>query len=219
MGDPAGISPELLAKLLNQKELLALAAVTVIGDRRVLALGEQAAGVSARHRDGRRGGQGGGAAGASGVRRPEAPRSRHHPDGAGDRGGRQIRDAQFRRGAHRREGAPPRRHHVHAVQQARVQARRQSLSGRDPLGLRPARLERRVQRVQQARRSVERARDLARAAARRRRHADAGAHRGGDRGDGCDAARAPASSGRASRSRDSIRMPARAACSAARRST
>jgi 4-hydroxythreonine-4-phosphate dehydrogenase len=46
MGDPAGISPELLAKLLNQKDLLALAAVTVIGDRRVLALGEQAAGVS-----------------------------------------------------------------------------------------------------------------------------------------------------------------------------
>jgi 4-hydroxythreonine-4-phosphate dehydrogenase len=46
MGDPAGISPELLAKLLNQKDLLALAAVTVIGDRRVLALGEQAAGAS-----------------------------------------------------------------------------------------------------------------------------------------------------------------------------
>jgi len=46
MGDPAGISPELLAKLLSQKELLSLAAVTVIGDRRVLALGEQAAGVS-----------------------------------------------------------------------------------------------------------------------------------------------------------------------------
>ena len=46
MGDPAGISPELLAKLLSQKELLDLATVTVIGDRRVLALGERAAGVS-----------------------------------------------------------------------------------------------------------------------------------------------------------------------------
>ena len=46
MGDPAGISPELLAKLLNQQDLLALAAVTVIGDRRVLALGEQAAGAA-----------------------------------------------------------------------------------------------------------------------------------------------------------------------------
>jgi 4-hydroxythreonine-4-phosphate dehydrogenase len=46
MGDPAGISPELLAKLLNQQDLLALAAVTVIGDRRVLALGEKAAGVT-----------------------------------------------------------------------------------------------------------------------------------------------------------------------------
>lgn len=46
MGDPAGISPELLAKLLSRTELLALAAVTVIGDRRVLALGERAAGVA-----------------------------------------------------------------------------------------------------------------------------------------------------------------------------
>jgi len=46
MGDPAGISPELLVKLLTQNELLALAAVTVIGDRRVLALGEKAAGIT-----------------------------------------------------------------------------------------------------------------------------------------------------------------------------
>jgi 4-hydroxythreonine-4-phosphate dehydrogenase len=46
MGDPAGISPELLAKLLNHNDLLALAAVTVIGDRRVLALGEKAAGIA-----------------------------------------------------------------------------------------------------------------------------------------------------------------------------
>jgi 4-hydroxythreonine-4-phosphate dehydrogenase len=46
MGDPAGISPELLAKLLSQKDVLAQAAITVIGDRRVLALGEKAAGVT-----------------------------------------------------------------------------------------------------------------------------------------------------------------------------
>jgi 4-hydroxythreonine-4-phosphate dehydrogenase len=46
MGDPAGISPELLAKLLSQKDLLAQAAITVVGDRRVLALGEKAAGVT-----------------------------------------------------------------------------------------------------------------------------------------------------------------------------
>ena len=46
MGDPAGISPELLAKLLSQKDLVALAAVTVIGDRRVLALGEKTAGLT-----------------------------------------------------------------------------------------------------------------------------------------------------------------------------
>jgi 4-hydroxythreonine-4-phosphate dehydrogenase len=46
MGDPAGISPELTAKLLGQHDLLALAAITVIGDRRVLALGEKAAGLA-----------------------------------------------------------------------------------------------------------------------------------------------------------------------------
>ena len=46
MGDPAGISPELMAKLLSQHDLLALAAITVIGDRRVLALGEKAAGLA-----------------------------------------------------------------------------------------------------------------------------------------------------------------------------
>ena len=46
MGDPAGISPELLVKLLSRQDLLDLAAITVIGDRRVLALGEKAAGVT-----------------------------------------------------------------------------------------------------------------------------------------------------------------------------
>ncbi len=46
MGDPAGISPELLAKLLSQMDLLDQAAITVIGDRRVLALGEKAAGIT-----------------------------------------------------------------------------------------------------------------------------------------------------------------------------
>ena len=46
MGDPAGISPELLAKLLARADLMALAVVTVIGDRRVLAAGEKVAGLS-----------------------------------------------------------------------------------------------------------------------------------------------------------------------------
>jgi 4-hydroxythreonine-4-phosphate dehydrogenase len=46
MGDPAGISPELLAKLVARADLMALAAVTVIGDRRVLAAGGRAAGCS-----------------------------------------------------------------------------------------------------------------------------------------------------------------------------
>jgi 4-hydroxythreonine-4-phosphate dehydrogenase len=45
MGDPAGISPELLAKLLAKPELMARAAVTVFGDRRILEAGERIAGV------------------------------------------------------------------------------------------------------------------------------------------------------------------------------
>lgn len=47
MGDPAGISPELLAKLLARDDLMAQAAVTVVGDRRVLAAGAAVAGLSA----------------------------------------------------------------------------------------------------------------------------------------------------------------------------
>jgi 4-hydroxythreonine-4-phosphate dehydrogenase len=46
MGDPAGISPELLAKLLQRDDLTARAVVTVIGDRRVLAGGERVSGIA-----------------------------------------------------------------------------------------------------------------------------------------------------------------------------
>src|SRR5690349_14170047 len=43
MGDPCGISPELMAKLLALPETTARAAILVIGDRRVLAEGEAVA--------------------------------------------------------------------------------------------------------------------------------------------------------------------------------
>jgi 4-hydroxythreonine-4-phosphate dehydrogenase len=46
MGDPAGVSPELLAKLLARSALTERAAVAVFGDRRVLAEGEKVAGVT-----------------------------------------------------------------------------------------------------------------------------------------------------------------------------
>ena len=46
MGDPAGISPELTARLLAQERVLASARLVVIGDRRVLADGAAVAGVS-----------------------------------------------------------------------------------------------------------------------------------------------------------------------------
>jgi len=45
MGDPAGISPELLARLLDRRDLLQRAAIAIIGDRRALDAGEKAAGV------------------------------------------------------------------------------------------------------------------------------------------------------------------------------
>ncbi|MDO8878202.1 MAG: 4-hydroxythreonine-4-phosphate dehydrogenase PdxA [Pseudolabrys sp.] len=44
MGDPAGVSPELLVKLLAREDLMGLASIAVIGDRRVLAAGEKVAG-------------------------------------------------------------------------------------------------------------------------------------------------------------------------------
>ena len=46
MGDPAGISAELLAKLLSRADLMARAAIAVMGDRRVLAAGEKVASVA-----------------------------------------------------------------------------------------------------------------------------------------------------------------------------
>mgnify|MGYP005856186081 CR=1 FL=1 len=46
MGDPAGISSELTAKLLADTEVRAAADIIVFGDRRVLAQGERIAGVS-----------------------------------------------------------------------------------------------------------------------------------------------------------------------------
>jgi len=46
MGDPAGIAPELTAKLLQDAEITTKAAVLVIGDARILAQGAAVAGVS-----------------------------------------------------------------------------------------------------------------------------------------------------------------------------
>ena len=46
MGDPAGIGPELMARLLDGGEAQQAAAILIIGDRRVLAAGERVAGVS-----------------------------------------------------------------------------------------------------------------------------------------------------------------------------
>ena len=46
MGDPAGISPELTARLLALDEIVAEARIVVIGDRRVLDDGARVAGVT-----------------------------------------------------------------------------------------------------------------------------------------------------------------------------
>src|SRR5947209_5900528 len=45
IGDPCGISPELTARLLADREIVDAAAVLVIGDSRVLAAGAKTAGV------------------------------------------------------------------------------------------------------------------------------------------------------------------------------
>jgi 4-hydroxythreonine-4-phosphate dehydrogenase len=46
MGDPAGISPELLAKLLVERDLTASARIVIFGDRRILDGGAKVAGVA-----------------------------------------------------------------------------------------------------------------------------------------------------------------------------
>jgi 4-hydroxythreonine-4-phosphate dehydrogenase len=50
MGCPAGIAPELTARLLADEATIAAAAITVIGDRRVLEAGARSAGVAPRVR-------------------------------------------------------------------------------------------------------------------------------------------------------------------------
>lgn len=47
VGDPAGISPELAARLLGDADVLQAARYIVVGDRRILAMGERHAGVQA----------------------------------------------------------------------------------------------------------------------------------------------------------------------------
>ena len=46
LGDPAGVGPELMARLLDRPETLAQADLLIVGDRRILARGEKAAGVT-----------------------------------------------------------------------------------------------------------------------------------------------------------------------------
>ncbi len=46
LGDPAGVGPELMARLLARPETLAQADLLIVGDRRILARGEKAAGVT-----------------------------------------------------------------------------------------------------------------------------------------------------------------------------
>ncbi len=48
MGCPAGIAPELTARVLSDAETLAAAAITVFGDRRVLEAGARSADVTPR---------------------------------------------------------------------------------------------------------------------------------------------------------------------------
>lgn len=45
LGDPTGIGPEILAKLLTQTELYDLAQIVIIGDKRIFEMGQQIAGV------------------------------------------------------------------------------------------------------------------------------------------------------------------------------
>ena len=51
MGDPAGIGPELLARLLSDQDVRNAADVLVVGDRRVVALGERQTALSAELSD------------------------------------------------------------------------------------------------------------------------------------------------------------------------
>ncbi len=164
MGDPAGISPELTAKLVALDEARAAARIVVIGDKRVFDAGAAIAGVSVDLD-----------VVADGHPIPATADGPLFVDLASSRSGRRSRAASpsreggafalanYRHALRLVARRPRRRRVLHAVQQAGDAARRSVLRRRDRLHGRRARHDGSRDRVQHPRRTVERARDLARA--------------------------------------------------------
>jgi len=96
MGDPAGISPELMAKALCLDDLRQAARLVVFGDRRVLAAGAAVAGRLPGDRRRRRSGRGPGRREQARLRRSRPPRPGHIRLGEVSREGGAFAVANFR---------------------------------------------------------------------------------------------------------------------------
>ena len=216
LGDPCGIGPELVARLVAGGELDPDAATIVIGEPRLLARGARHAGVELRlaevaspdEADPRYRG-----AAARAIARPGRGAGR-----SGERRRGRLRARRVSPGARAGPGRRARCALLCALQQAGDARGRPRVRGRAAL-LRPrARLRRLRRRDQRDRRPRHHARHLARAAARGRRPDHRGRRAGRDPPRRIARCAPPASTTRASRSPGSIPTPATAACSGARRS-
>ena len=163
MGDPAGISPELTAKLVAQDDIRASCRLVVIGDRRIFDEGARVAGVRPDMTDGGAGGRLSRGKGRCTVRRSRPSRS-----GDGRAEDASLAGGRFALANYRHALELGRDGRVDAVcftplQQAGDAARPRRVRGRDRILGRRARAQGAGERVQRARPALERAGHLARA--------------------------------------------------------
>ena len=118
MGDPAGISPELTAKLVALDEIRARARLVVIGDRRIFDEGARVAGVTPELTNGGAGRRPSRGEGRCAVRRSRPSRSQGCRAEDRDPGRRKIRADELSPRARARPRRPCRCRLLHAVQQA-----------------------------------------------------------------------------------------------------
>ena len=135
MGDPAGVSPELTARLLADDEVRQAARIVVFGDRRILDEGAKVARVALDIDVVARGAPPGPRR-APGAGRPRAPRAGRRPARRGHARGRRLRHRELPPGPGDGAVRAGRRRVLHAVQQAGDALRLPGLRRRDRLRFR-----------------------------------------------------------------------------------
>ncbi|MGY4332641.1 4-hydroxy-L-threonine phosphate dehydrogenase PdxA [Bradyrhizobium sp. LB7.2] len=123
MGDPAGISPELTARLVVQDDIRACSRIVVVGDRRIFDQGARIAGVKPELKTMEQGADFRAAKGETLFVESRPPRSQRRPAGSCQPCRRQVRACQLQARARTRPRQPRRCRLLHPVQQAGDAAR------------------------------------------------------------------------------------------------